>query len=593
MVGRGNKPNELGFVPQPMVRWLGPRGLSVTAAQVLLSGIFGAYSDKREIQAALKEPSTTDISQREGLWFDFLADTGDGFNATYATARLLAQEKLKLVHNGAVHQTQQGQLLILGGDLAYPAASAREYHHRFIGPYEAAFPAPTNDRDRPTMLALAGNHDWYDGLTTFLRLFCVGRAVGGWRTEQTRSYFAAHLPHDWWVMGVDLAFDFFIDDPQLAFFRQIATERMRPGDKVILVTHKPSWLFEGLGDHDVYTPMAMTNLQRFEREIIHSNGLRLPLVLGADIHHYNRYERPDGSQQRFTCGSGGTFLYPTHHLAKRIRWPEATGPAVYEQRRVYPDASTSKRLRWGTLLAPFKNPSFIVFIGLLYLLFAQTLRFDLAQDPAVGFQQALRDTSQAETAQALFNNPASFLLTIVLAGALIAFADAHTLRSRITVGLAHWLAHLLLIVAVLWGAAQLLVDWDLSVAIEIGSIDFRLTAFTVLFVLTVVVVGGYLGSQLFALYLFVMHTTRRKHPTHAFSCQRLEDYRSFLRIKVERDGALTIYPVGVRRVPRKWRLAHDRASHEPAFEPIDRPIKAELIEAPIRIDPDTLRARDP
>jgi hypothetical protein len=27
---------------------------------------------------------------------------------------------------------------------------------------------------------------------------------------------------------------------------------------------------------------AMTNLQRFEREIIHANGLRLPLVLGAD-----------------------------------------------------------------------------------------------------------------------------------------------------------------------------------------------------------------------------------------------------------------------------------------------------------------------
>jgi hypothetical protein len=386
-------------------------------------------------------------------------------------------------------------------------------------------------------------------------------------------------------MGVDLAFDFFIDDPQLAFFREIATERMRPGDKIILVTHKPSWLFEGLGDHDVYTPMAMTNLQRFEREIIHANGLRLPLVLGADIHHYNRYERPDGSQQRFTCGSGGTFLYPTHHLAKRIRWPEAGGPAVYQQRHLYPDAPTSKRLRWGTLLAPFKNPSFVVFIGLLYLLFAQTLRFDVARDPHVGFQQALRDTSPAEVAQALFNNPASFLLAVVLAGALIAFTDAATMRWRVTIGLAHWTAHLLLVVAVLWGAAQILVDWDLSLVFNVGFLHFRLTAFTVLFVLAVVVVGGYLGSQLFALYLFVMHTTRRKHPTHAFSCQRLEDYRSFLRIKLDRDGALTIYPVGVRRVPRSWRLVRDRAPHEPLFEPTDRPLETHLIEAPIRIDP--------
>jgi Calcineurin-like phosphoesterase len=355
-VAHGDGWNELGFMPRPMVRWLGPRGLTVTAAQVLLSGIFGAYSDKREIQAALKEPSTTDISEHEELWFDFLADTGDGFNPTYTTARLLAQEKLELQQDGAVHQTEQGRLLILGGDLAYPAAAPGEYHNRFIGPYEAAFPAPADGRGRPTMLALAGNHDWYDGLTTFLRLFCVGSPIGGWRTEQTRSYFAAHLPHDWWVMGVDLAFDFFID-PQLAFFRQIATERMRPGDNVILVTHKPSWLFEGLGDHDVYTPMAMTNLQRFEREIIHANGLRLPLVLGADIHHYNRYERADGSQQRFTCGSGGTFLCPTHHLAKRIRWPEAGGPALYQQRHLYPDAPTSKRLRWARCWPPSRIPA--------------------------------------------------------------------------------------------------------------------------------------------------------------------------------------------------------------------------------------------
>jgi hypothetical protein len=62
-------------------------------------------------------------------------------------------------------------------------------------------------------------------------------------------------------------------------------------------------------------------------------------------------------------------------------------------------------------------------------------------------------------------------------------------------------------------------------------------------------------------------------------------YRSFLRIKVERDGGLTIYPAGVRRVPGHWRLVRDRAPHEPAFEPTDRPLETHLIEAPIRIDP--------
>ena len=97
-----------------MVRWLGPRGLSATAMQVLLSTIFGAYSDKREIQAALKEPSESDFSDHDELWFDFLADTGDGFNPTYTTATLLARDQLVLVDGGEEVETAAG-----------PAARAR------------------------------------------------------------------------------------------------------------------------------------------------------------------------------------------------------------------------------------------------------------------------------------------------------------------------------------------------------------------------------------------------------------------------------------------------------------------------------------
>lgn len=41
IVAQGDGSDELGFVRRPIVRWLGPRG-TVTAAQVLLSGIFGA-----------------------------------------------------------------------------------------------------------------------------------------------------------------------------------------------------------------------------------------------------------------------------------------------------------------------------------------------------------------------------------------------------------------------------------------------------------------------------------------------------------------------------------------------------------------------
>ena len=77
------------FVPRASVRWLGPRGLAVTGYQVFLSGIFSRHADKRETQAALKLPQIIDRSDLDELWFDWLADTGDGFDASYATAALL------------------------------------------------------------------------------------------------------------------------------------------------------------------------------------------------------------------------------------------------------------------------------------------------------------------------------------------------------------------------------------------------------------------------------------------------------------------------------------------------------------------------
>lgn len=54
------------------------------------------------------------LSKRDDLWFDFMADTGDGGNSTYSVARLLAQPFLKM---GKL-ELPRGRLLIIGGDLA-------------------------------------------------------------------------------------------------------------------------------------------------------------------------------------------------------------------------------------------------------------------------------------------------------------------------------------------------------------------------------------------------------------------------------------------------------------------------------------------
>ncbi|MBI1925576.1 hypothetical protein HYR99_15150 [Candidatus Poribacteria bacterium] len=51
---QSTKREHLGFTRQPMVRWFDPGLLVGTGIRALLSSIFGAYADKREIQAVLQ-----------------------------------------------------------------------------------------------------------------------------------------------------------------------------------------------------------------------------------------------------------------------------------------------------------------------------------------------------------------------------------------------------------------------------------------------------------------------------------------------------------------------------------------------------------
>src|SRR4029453_4549246 len=135
-----------------------------------------------------------------GLWFDHVADLGDGFDPTYTVGRLIAADAAAGGGPSGAEdppvRLPRGRLLVLGGDQVYPTASSAGYEDRLKGPYRAALPAGAADPP-PVLVALPGNHDWYDGLTAFLRLFAQRRPLGGWRTGQTRSYFVVHLPPGW------------------------------------------------------------------------------------------------------------------------------------------------------------------------------------------------------------------------------------------------------------------------------------------------------------------------------------------------------------------------------------------------------------
>lgn len=58
------------------------------------------------------------FSGTDDLWFDFMADTGDGGNSSYSIARLLAQPSIRLTRGDSELTLPRGNFLLIGGDLA-------------------------------------------------------------------------------------------------------------------------------------------------------------------------------------------------------------------------------------------------------------------------------------------------------------------------------------------------------------------------------------------------------------------------------------------------------------------------------------------
>jgi hypothetical protein len=68
----------------------------------------------------------------------------------------------------------------------------------------------------------------------------------------------------------------------------------------------------------------------------------------------------------------------------------------------------------------------------------------------------------------------------------------------------------------------------------------------------------------------------------AYSAMRLDSFRNFLRMRI-RDDEITIYPIGLDRVPKRheWRMNTTRSgSPPPVYVPVS-PLAPRLIEGPI------------
>lgn len=96
-----------------MVAWFRPGILFDSAVKAILADTFGKYADNRQIQAASKldDPPYVDLSENNEIWFDYIADLGDGWDSTYTMARLLAEERLDV----AEKTVKRGILPSVGG----------------------------------------------------------------------------------------------------------------------------------------------------------------------------------------------------------------------------------------------------------------------------------------------------------------------------------------------------------------------------------------------------------------------------------------------------------------------------------------------
>lgn len=117
-----------------MTAWFDPFPLVSTGLQVLVSELIGTRSDYRVIESFGSPQPPYDFSNEEEIWFDYVADVGDGWNSTYTIATLLARDNLSVsagVHGENV-QTRRGRLLIMGGDEVYPLASRDNYQEKLV-----------------------------------------------------------------------------------------------------------------------------------------------------------------------------------------------------------------------------------------------------------------------------------------------------------------------------------------------------------------------------------------------------------------------------------------------------------------------------
>jgi hypothetical protein len=343
------------FEAQGPVDWALGKVLVKTLLEPVVYAVWPDRVDPRDWMRACELPRF-EAEPGQDFWFDFVADTADSDVGTYNIAylfqgalrvsdpSLVAADEPRLgsrsvavspaaVLPAAVSPADasppgeatasdgllpRGAFLFVGGDTAYPVADVAQVEKRFRLPMEHAhaqrFANETRPEPRP-LLGIPGNHDWYDNLDGFNRVFRSASAplagaptdnglgaLSGYGTLQEASYFSLGLPGGWELWALDARDDDDVDHRQQVFFEAQA-RALKGGRKLLLATPTPPLVYGAV------EPWAARFVASLPQPARHA----LRVWFSGDTHHYARYERAGlPTVHPFTslvCGLGGAALH--------------------------------------------------------------------------------------------------------------------------------------------------------------------------------------------------------------------------------------------------------------------------------------------
>jgi hypothetical protein len=392
---RGDGPPPISFRhgahPPYAIRWFGSSALFGHLRHFLASAIASESVDTRDWMRAETAPkllramsrilggreTAPTLSEAVGrpLWIDFVADTGDDRDISKAVAQMIFTEyaftgEIDAATSEPPVVLPRGDVLLFGGDTAYPVATADEIYRRLTLPWNEVLRDVGTGGKRRILLGIPGNHDWYDGLDGFARLFRrsvapvqndvaenlgrgrhartllgTGRAAGivakrlhldevgeslglvADAVKSVRAFFKgeplrrrkrlglfgyeAVQESSYWSLPLAPNFDMWGADRQLrrVDFRQrvyFMRRRALNPDARILFCASDPALAFGERNKPGHNMLAACDL-RLERDRV--------FYLAGDMHHYERCVV--GRSQHVVAGGGGAFLHGTRINASR------------------------------------------------------------------------------------------------------------------------------------------------------------------------------------------------------------------------------------------------------------------------------------